>query len=274
MNANIAGLIVTFNPDIKILNTVVKRLREQVSIVMLVDNNSDNISSVLEIASGYGTRVIRNDKNFGLPGGLNEGVSELTSDESLKWILVLDQDSIPDQNYVSNLISAFEDLDQDNVWAIRGVEKYAGKAHRRDEKWKMKYIRGSIMSGSLIKTEALKAISFREDFFMDFVDTDFYFELRKRGHSIVSFNGIFLNHALGGTIDLKGRKTTYHKSSRLYYIARNGMILILEGKFDRKLPWILFVSLLPTMYVEGVKKTLYHYLKGIKDGFIFRINEN
>ncbi len=274
-NSNVAGLVVTFNPDLPTLKLCLEGLIQQTSNVLVVDNNSDNILNILEIVTYYDVRILRKNENLGLAKALNYGLSELLNILSLEWIILLDQDSVLESNYISDLLSIMkrEVLEMDRIWAVRGVEKNDRKENVKKTNHRIKYIKSSIMSASLIRVEALKSLHFRDDFFVDLVDSDFYYQIRKSDHDVLLINGVFFKHQLGKTINMSGRKISYHNGTRIYYIVRNGLILLLEGKSELKLSLVLTFSIFPTIYVEGFKKTVKYYMRGLIDGFKYKVGK-
>jgi GT2 family glycosyltransferase len=124
------------------------------------------------------------------------------------------------------------------------------------------------MSGSLVRITAFDTIRFRDEFFVDLVDTDFYYQVRESGHFAVSFDEAVILHTLGVTIDFQGRPSSYENSKRIYLLARNGTSLVLEGRADVKLIWVMLSSLGPAMYVEGIKAPVRSFLRGLFHGFI------
>jgi rhamnosyltransferase len=275
-NSKIAGLIVTYNPDITVLENVLVNTICQVSIMYIIDNCSVNANKIRSLASKYSINLIINDKNFGLAKGLNIGISKIIDNPYIEWVLILDQDSIPQNDYAPSLIRRliYSKLDTRNVWAIRGVERYIGKGNLKTKDFDYKIVTGGIMSGSLINMNAFSQVAFRDDLFLDLVDYYFYLKIRESGHITLQFNYIYLSHTLGKTIKMKGRPTTYENPFRMYLIVRNSILLILEGNLDYWLLWNIFAASLPVFYIDGIIKASSNLLKGILDGFSMRINKN
>ncbi len=271
---NVGGLLVTYNPVINSFKEVLDSVTKQVSILIIIDNGSANIDDLIHLCSNPSVRVIRNQNNFGIAKAMNLGVAELKKVSKVEWVLLLDHDTILQDGYVSILIDklSLSPFRPEQIWIVRGIEHYVGKSATKERNFVSKKINGAILSGSLVRMEALNNIAFREEFLIDFVDADFYREIRKSKHLAVCFNNVFMTHSLGKTIDFKGRPTTYHDSSRVYLATRNGTVLILEGDIDFRLLWSMIVSVFPTIYVEGVNRAVSRFLKGIWDGLMMRIH--
>lgn len=74
--------------------------------------------------------------------------------------------------------------------------------------------------------DAVEAVGLpREDFFMDFVDYEYCFRLRRHGYSIAVVQGSILEHEVGSVIpfNILGQKGFWaqHAPWREYYMARN-----------------------------------------------------
>lgn len=272
-NKNIGGLIVTFNPSIELFEKVLEAISAQVSILIIVDNGSRNVNEIDRLCSSYNFKIIKNNHNQGMATALNVGVSELRKTLGLDWVIIIDQDTILQNDYIFRLLENISStqLNTEEIWVVRGTERYIGKPIPRHNNSPYKKIKGALLSGSLVKINALRDITFRDDFFVDFVDTDFYNKIRKSKHYALSFNNVYIIHSLGKTINLQGRPTTYHDGFRTYLATRNATVLLMEGFFDFRLLWFTIVSIIPLIYVEGTKKGLLFFSKGIFDGFVMRI---
>ena len=69
MNILFAG-IVTYNPDIDILNINIKSIRGQLETVIIVDNGSKNFEEIERLAGEHNIQIISNQKNFGIAAAL------------------------------------------------------------------------------------------------------------------------------------------------------------------------------------------------------------
>lgn len=273
-NKNTGGLIVTFNPRIEMFERVLAAISAQVSILVIVDNASRNVGEIDRLCLRYNFKIIKNHQNLGMAKALNIGVSELRKNLDIEWVLFIDQDTILQNDYVLTLLENLysSQLNTEDIWVVRGTEIYTGKPMTKNKKSPYKKIKGALLSGSLVKINALKDITFRDDFFVDLVDTDFYNKIRKSKHYALSFNKVYIIHSLGTTINLQGRPTTYHNGPRTYLATRNATVLLMEGFFDFRLLWFTIVSVISLIYMEGIKESLLFFSRGIFDGFLMKIH--
>ena len=270
---NVAGILVTYNPNVLNLSKVLNIAVKQVSCLVIVDNNSSNFEEISSICTDPKFLIIRSDRNLGTSGAYNVGYNSLKTKLGIEWVLFLDQDTLLEPNYVELLFEECNNInDPERIWIIRGLEQYTGKRRNERSHKQFEIVKTAIMSGSIVKMEALSKIRFREEFFMDHVDTDFYNKVRKSNHLAIRFNDRTMMHSLGETVIFQGRPTTYHSSASNYLATRNATILILEGFIDIRLIWFTIVSVIPIIYIEGFRISIGRFIKGIWKGYITKIN--
>src|SRR5579859_5229168 len=90
-----------------------------------------------------------------------------------------------------------------------------------------------ITSGSLITLKAHAVVGpFREEFFIDYVDTEYCFRARAKGYRVIRTRKLIMRHAIGAITRhrvLWLNKWTYnHTADRRYYIARNDTVMLRE----------------------------------------------
>lgn len=91
-------------------------------------------------------------------------------------------------------------------------------------------IEWAITSGTLYRLSVFRETGlFRDDFFIDAIDTEFGFRLRKNGWKMLRMNQIYLYHELGRVTEtpfLWGKLVTPHyPAQRTYYLVRNTLAL-------------------------------------------------
>jgi rhamnosyltransferase len=96
-----------------------------------------------------------------------------------------------------------------------------------------------ITSGMLVRRSVLEKVGdFREEFFVDHVDNDFCLRARRAGFRIVQDSELRLAHSLGERNRHKvpglNLSSSRHPTWRLYWIARNGTVLIREHRRDAR----------------------------------------
>ena len=101
-----------------------------------------------------------------------------------------------------------------------------------------------ITSGSLLSLAAFAAIGpFREEFFIDHVDTEYCLRARLKHFRVIQTRSPLMSHAIGAPTTHRilwmRKRTTNHAPDRRYYFTRNDTVLLHErGKHPGGL-WIL-----------------------------------
>ena len=138
----IYAVVVTYNPDKNLLDSQCASLRNQVDKIIYVDNGSLE-NTVNPCDKIY---VIKNYQNLGLGTAQNQGIN-IALKEGADFILLLDQDSVPSDGFVSILLSVYNEANNHSCVGLVGpaiVNAYLGDS--------------SISSGIIIKGIRIKEI--------------------------------------------------------------------------------------------------------------------
>ncbi|MBV1756288.1 MAG: glycosyltransferase [Dethiosulfatibacter sp.] len=234
----VAASIVTYNPDLGSLKQNLESLLNQVEIVFIIDNASDNINDIkilLNDYCDYDIELVEYKSNKGLAYALNNALS-LANDYKCDWIITMDQDSCISKGYTTECQRLIEIINNDKIGIIcseiRDKNVYDSsklELYNLNEKTFNKEI-ACITSGSFTNVKAgIACGGFDNSMFIDQIDYDFCFKLINGGFTIFKANNIFILHELGKTVrkNLAGINylTTNHSPKRLYYIYRNYFIL-------------------------------------------------
>lgn len=221
-----AAGIVLYNPQIEKLAKVISSVINQVELLILVDNCSNNISDILQIQQEFQRiEIIENSCNEGIAKGLNQ-IVRMCKQHGYKWVLTLDQDSVVD----GNLIKTYEPyIYMDKIGQITCLieDVNIGVMHGRGFVEEYRYVERCITSGSLVNVNACISVGlFDECMFIDYVDFDMSFSLRENGYKILQINYCGLFHEMGVSLvkNIGGKQIiiTQHDSlNRYYYFARN-----------------------------------------------------
>ena len=231
---NICAGIVTFNPDLERLEENISSIAEQVSCLLLVDNASENISGIQAIIRKHTTSRIslyRFGTNRGIAAALNKLCSEAYKSQ-MDWIITLDQDSVCPPGMVDSFLRY---TGNNNVAIIcplirdRNREASAGPAESTTE------VERCISSGSMISLREWRSLGgFDETMFIDGVDFDFCYRVRKKRKTILRVNETVLLHELGSIQVRKFLRwdviVKNHAAFRKFYIARNTVYLARKNK--------------------------------------------
>jgi len=236
----IDAVITTFNPEMDRFKLVLDSIINQCVKIIIVDNNSQNFENIKNICSSYNNiEIIRNDKNYGLGRALNEGIDFLKNDlDRIDYVLTLDQDSIVQCN-LGEIVNKFHNTyDKANVGIIN-----INSTNKKVYEYSLNNY--PIISGSLVNALVFRnGLRYREEFFMDQIDFDFDFQVRKLGWVLFSTATNCLSHQMGVKKD--NNKFATEPIWRIYLISRNSFVLLREHKINIA----FFLSQLVGWYVK------------------------
>jgi rhamnosyltransferase len=278
----ISAVATAFHPDDR-LAEVVRVALQSCAEVIVVDNTPGGPPILTDgLSADSRVRVLRSGRNLGLAGALNLGVAALSPDADA--VLFMDQDSILGEDLVAGLAVHLQDasvaIAAPAPWDEAQGRYYEPRAASGPEVADRDVV---ITSGMLVRRAVLDQVgSFREDFFVDHVDNDFCLRVRRAGFRIVRDRRLKLPHSLGQRNQhrLPGvtLSSSRHPTWRLYWIARNGTILIREHKRDFS-GWALGTGvylvrwfLLRTLIEQPRRERAGVILRGFSDGLRGRLN--
>jgi rhamnosyltransferase len=228
----ITAVVTAYHPDGR-LAAVIDAALESCAEVVVVDNTPTDAKSQTDDFTDSRVKVLRPGRNSGLAGALNAAVGALSAEAEA--VLVLDQDSVLPKDLVPSLAAHLADptigvVGPTPVDAVSGVAygRFTPAANTLVDRDAV------ITSGMLVRRSVLEASgSFRDEFFVDWVDNDFCLRLRRNGVRIVQDTAILLPHSIGDRREhrvgpVKIRVLRY-SPWRHYWITRNGLVLIREN---------------------------------------------
>lgn len=226
---DVLAVVVTFNCEPLLLDNI-KSLRNQVSKIIVIDNNSKQDSKkYLELAKEYCT-IIYEVENKGIPFRLNEAI-DIAQKEGYKLLLTMDQDTVLALDAVGYMLDVLN-----NDMKVASV----GPARRSRYEDKDYYYKDYLItSGNLVKVDALiDAGRYDSSLFVDMVDIDISLALRKKKYNLAISNKASMKHKVGEyeerqILGLK-RKYLSHGSFRFYQIYKN--LVIVEKRYIKFFP--------------------------------------
>lgn len=282
---NICAIVVTHFPSEGFRDRVI-RARQQVGQVVIVDNATEGEAweRVKAASDAPGINLIQNSGNLGIGAALNRGVS-WAQDHAYKWVLLLDDDTVPAPDMVATLIRAFEEFPDKNRLAVIGSNRILNLIKRTRRKqsgwWSTTVV--VISSGSLIDLSAAQKIGcFREEFFMDFVDFEFCLRARSKGFKIVEVMVPTMQHFVGDSKIVRrlGLRihTFNHQPWHSYYKMRNFIFVIREYLLKDpwwviRMCWAMSKTILTALLIEEARISKLKYtLLGFYDGLFYQVS--
>lgn len=277
------GCVITlYYPDLGLLSKLLAAIICQVDVVCIVDNTPDADFQLKELLSRYNSLIYKLFcRNLGIAEAQNRGV-EILRKEDVDFVLFLDQDSIPPDNMVKQLLESYLLL-SDNGILVGGVGPrpfnredgvlYQGVVNKSKSNRAFTPVLDIISSASLIPMSVFLQIGGMESsLFIDFVDQEFCWRASQKGYKFYICESILLNHKVGdGDRSFLFRKIRTTPPFRIYFIFRNYLILFrrnyvpLYWKYSvgiKCLVKIFYFPLFVSPRIEYVKSIW----RGLKDG--------
>jgi rhamnosyltransferase len=240
------AIIVTYHPNTSHLDEVIARIFNEVNFILLVDNHSPKISQ-WKIPQKFKTKIhtLKFPDNLGIAYAQNRGI-EWAFKKGSKYILFLDQDSLPSTDMVHKLKEALKTKITNNksqvlaagpvVIDFNSKEKTPFLIDKKNKFLKTNanivIVKTLISSGMLIDKRAFELIGgMRSDYFIDHVDTEWLYRLNKRGYLVVGVKNTFMQHSNGEKIievSFFNKKIRFisHLPFRNYYRIRNHFFML------------------------------------------------
>lgn len=308
MTERVLAIVVCYNPNVAALERSLEAVVKQGCGVLIVDNASANIESIRKtvkklsdgsieglVPSEIVIELAEQSSNLGLGAAHNIGIDYAKS-RDYSHVLLLDQDSVPIDGMIDNLLTAYRvksahqkvsAVGSTYLNADNGSESFFVRFGRL--KFQRCYcaerdLSGCIeadfliSSGSLIALNVLSEVGLMDEaLFIDHVDTEWFLRARSKGFKAYGVCNAMMQHGLGEQthrISLGGRQRNVpqHKPFRYYYIFRNSVLLYKRSYTSGTWKWNDVQRLAMIMVMFGLFKSprvenISAMLKGIKDGW-------
>jgi rhamnosyltransferase len=283
MDVKIVAVVVTFFPEMELLQSLLESVSSQVDHVILIDNGT--LTEPQQRLLEQGAQMIRLPQNVGLAAAQNHGIT-IAQKLCADFVLILDQDSVPCGTMVEELTAAYNRLSFKYAVAAVGAAyskdggsfvRLSGLSLKRvdcpsDDVVAVDHL---ISSGSLLNLSALTKIGLmNEKLFIDLIDTEWSIRAKHLGFTLWGVGSAVMTHCLGErSMNVFGRNLPIHKPFRYYYIIRNGMILALSNSIPSRWRLVLFirtikVAILFSIFPRGAVGNFKMILLGLRDGIM------
>jgi len=239
--AKVCAVIVTFNPDLNAVTALIRQLKNQVALIVVIDNASQ-INHADELGA-LGAHHVRNKDNEGLAAGFNAGI-QWALRRRASHVILFDQDSLPSSDMVSRLLSAeqrllqmaislaavgptYSDVKSNKASPVIGFENFYTKRKYKPDFENFIEAGYLISSGQLIRCEMFNHIGvMKSDLFIDAIDIEWALRARSRGYRSFAVSDASMAHNLGDkTIKIGNMIRATHSPERHYYVIRNAILL-------------------------------------------------
>jgi rhamnosyltransferase len=295
----VAG-IVTYDPDVELLDRNIRAIAGQVDAVIVFDNASTNVEDVRRaVRVVQNAELLESGENVGIATALNR-IAQAAANLHCKWLVTLDQDSVCPAGMVDVLYAVADDQTPLVTPFIVDRKKLELEDYQRLDMPEVEYFtraasKGAITSGALLNTDVLAAVGgFDDRYFIDYVDYDLNMRLLKAGYRIARANETYLLHQVGDaqatwlftprrSIDGRWRWERFysfgHSEFRCYYKARNRIIYSKKywrtiGLANEGIAQIPQQMALTLMFEPRRLSKLRAFMRGIRDGLRIRVTED
>lgn len=281
----VCAVLVTWQPDQQ-FGIRLARIRAQVDQVFVVDNASTGTALETLRQATAPAELLQNSANLGVAAAFNRGIAAARS-AGFVLALLLDQDSWPNDDMVAQLSHEWQAAGAQRPGVLGAGFSDSGRKETSESATvnSSEPVDWVITSGSLIDTGLWQQLGgFRDDFFIDFVDTEYCQRVRQSGHAVLRTRAILMQHSIGAHTShrILGHvtHTSNHSADRRYYITRNFMVMMREsGRYPFGL-WILrgiWASAKSirriVLYESGKADKLHAILQGWRDGMTGRMGQ-
>lgn len=244
-HVGVTAIVVSYHPELHALLTLLRLLHPQVDRIVLVDNGSGDAvrDSIRREVTDLGLESLWLDCNLGVASAQNLGIARALK-FGAEYVILFDQDSLPESDMVARLLSEAERLQRQGVALAAVGPRYVdarqnnpppfirirwGRVLRQscDNNSDVVEVAYLISSGCLIPANALERVGWmREELFIDYVDIDWGLRAGQFGLRSFGCCGALMHHQLGDQpIRRFGREFPARSPLRHYYMVRNGIWL-------------------------------------------------
>lgn len=221
-----AGVVVTYNPQEDVINNINTYIKWIKRLYIIDNSRNDDFRKYI---NNEKIEYIPNFENLGIAVALNMAAQRAIND-GFDWILTMDQDSKFKKNDLQKLQEYIKNNNTDNIGIVTAYQcsKFTTKDSIPNEE--MSKVKITMTSGNLLNLKVFQRIGgFREDFFIDGVDTEYCIRLEKNKYNVIRLNTVLLEHNLGdfSVHSFFGKKplVSNHNYIRRYYIMRNNLYI-------------------------------------------------
>jgi rhamnosyltransferase len=279
----IFSIIVTYRPDIFLLQKTVEKIISSGSRMIIVDNS--NMSTLLGMFDEKHCQIIQMGSNTGIAKAQNVGI-KVAIEQNADVILFFDQDSEIGDTFISDLLGPIN-LGEPEVLApvyfdkIKGYEFPSMKLNifgmlakvYRVNKTSTYPVDVVISSGMAVTKEAFEIVGLMdEDFFIDYVDTEWCLRCRSKDVQIRISPAASMVHSIGeSSKDLGFLKIFIHSPIRSYYQIRNSFYFLKKEHVPiilglKEVLSLFLHHIIVLIFLDNRKDYLVQYLQAFKDG--------
>jgi rhamnosyltransferase len=214
-NCSIAAVVVLYNTSLEVWENI-KTYIAAVDKLYIIDNSEKNHSFFHKVHLDHKIEVLyAKGYNIGISEALNLALRK-AKQSGYEWLMTMDQDSAFLDESIEILLHDFYKLDKQHTVVVSPLHnsKFI-KINHETVFMEKEFV---MTSANIVHVDkALHIGGYDENLFIDEVDHEFCFRIRRAGYSIFVHRTVAVKHALG----TKNNNITLYTPDRLYYMIRN-----------------------------------------------------
>jgi rhamnosyltransferase len=256
--SRVLALIICYFPDTRKLDALISTIEPCVDAILIV-NNGGMEADEPELHSEK-VRVVSFGKNVGIAMALNYACDHAAT-HGYRYFIGFDQDSQPQKNMILQLVTELCEWQQRGEQAVaigpklvdvRGdresvapFQRFSLLEKQVGDKWTAGPVSQLITSGCMIDLLYWReSARFNEDFFIDFVDHNWCWNMTRLGFVLIGAQEARMHHEL--STDLKkfmGYSLNTYSPIRRYFQTRNATYQLLHERLSNEQRMYLLKSL-------------------------------
>ncbi|WP_444210315.1 glycosyltransferase [Dialister succinatiphilus] len=266
----LAGVVTLYHPDKAVISNI-ETYSNDLDFLYVLDNTENSVKEISKWTEKKPhTRYFWMGGNMGISYALNFALKQAQG--KYEYLLTMDQDSAFDEGMITQYKKDVEEMEREypNKIGMYSIN-YDRTRIPIQNNYRLQSI--AITSGSIIPVNSSLAIGgFDENLFIDDVDSEFCYRLRRNGRLIVEFPYILLNHTIGNQTFLNffGKRIVVynHGAIRKYYIIRNRIYVLKKYPEVRLIYLAKLVSTIAKVILaeDNKLKKMKYISRGIYDG--------
>lgn len=283
------AVVVLFRPSEAQVDNLV-RLSQLVEGIVAVDNSSVLDERLHQRIRSAGIEMLANFNSGGVAGAYNRGLERLIQ-KKCQMLFIFDQDSAVPDDYFTRMSDAclalgsahflvgpkIFDVNVNRYLPAHVVSRFGVKPIPiTDQDRGLVSCSSIITSGSAMSVETYRALGpFREDYFIDHVDTEYSFRAMCKGVPVCINTSVVLKHEVGKRVVHKilFLKVIQWNTNpvRQYYSARN--CIHISRRYSAQFPLLMLINIITlqqilsiALYEKEKRKKVAAMIVGILDG--------
>lgn len=280
------AVVVTYFPEINCLIRLIETLSNFDIKILVIDNSDNYILKISSLDNNKNVILFNSNTNRGIAAAQNFGI-KFALRQNGDVIIFFDQDSFIDKAFLTSLLEPLKydevcvtspsivDLNSGfryplvNINAL-GIVKKSYKVSKSLTKVSI-----AISSGMAVKSSVFSQVGlFDEDYFIDYVDTDFCLKCRACSIDVYVSPGAVMQHPISDKMtDYKFMRGFQYEGVRIYYQVRNSFLFFRKGYVPKIFAIREICSQIVHFVISGIltRKPIFYYTTifvAIKDGIL------